>query len=249
MKVILPAAGYGTRLYPLTIDKPKALLKICEKPIIEYIIEKIRRLPEVDGVYIVSNNRFYNDFLEWQRRMNIPGVEIINDGTNSNDDRLGTVGDILFAIKKGKISDDILVINSDNIFSFDLGDLIHKKCENVIGVFDVGSLGIARNMGSPVLDENLRVISFKEKDPDVNSTLCSVGIYLFRKRTLELFERYILEGNKPDRSGDFVSWLCQRTEVFGHTFGSSDFWFDIGSLESYREAEKTVSSDPENWSG
>lgn len=243
MKAILPSAGYATRMHPLTLDKPKALLEVSGKPIIEYIIEKIFLISDVNEIIIVANNRFFNKFSSWSRnfKCRLP-IKVINDGTRSNEERLGSIGDVYFALEKEKFDEDFLVINSDNLFSFDLAKIyenfiLKKSC--VISMFDVGSLEIARRMGNPRVDENNKIIFFKEKDKDAVSTLCSIGIYFFNRSVINLVKKYLDEGNSADRSGDFIEWLYKRMDVYGHIFSSADDkWFDIGSLESYEEAKR-----------
>lgn len=240
MKVILPAAGYGTRLYHLTKDTPKALLKINGKPVVEYILDKIKELDDVDEVFIVTNDKFYEKFLDWQKNFRYnKSIVIINDGTKSNEERLGTIGNIEFVISKRRIIDDLLIINADNIFSFDLRKIFSffGKERTVIGVFDVRDLGIAKRMGHVELDENKRVVFFKEKDPNTDSSICSLGIYYFPARILPLIKIYLDEGNSPDRSGDLLEWLYITEDVYGYDYSNDgDYWFDIGSKEEYEKA-------------
>src|SRR3989338_184530 len=136
MKALLLAAGYATRLYPLTLDRPKALLPVGGQPIVDYILQNIKRLADVNETYLITNHKFYKDFKEWSVRW---GVRVIDDGTFSNDDRLGAIGDIEFAIKKGKVKEDILVVGADNIFDEQLSDFlkfaVSKKGSNCIGLY------------------------------------------------------------------------------------------------------------------
>lgn len=240
MKVIIPAAGYATRMYPLTLDKPKALLEIGRKPVIEHIIEKIVNLAAVDEIFIVTNNKFFGKFSEWVGGFKCKvSVKIVNDNTNTNEERLGTIGDIKYVIKSEVINEDILVVNSDNIFSFDLNGLYNdfiKRRKSVIGLFDVGDLEVARRMGNPYMDIRNKVIHFKEKDRNTKSTLCSVGIYYFPSSVIPLIDLYLREGNSPDRSGDFIEWLFPKEDVFGFVFDGK--WYDIGSMDTFKEAER-----------
>ncbi len=244
MKVILLAAGYGTRLYPLTLDKPKCLLDINGKPVIEYILEKIRDLEEVDEVFIVTNDKFYNLFLEWRKNFRYnKDIIVINDGTKSNEERLGAIGDIYFAIAQKRITDDLLIINADNIFSFDLKKifLFFGREKPIIGIFDVGDLEIAKRMGHVKLDENKKVIFFKEKDQNTKSSICSTGIYYFPARVLPLIKIYLDEGNSPDRSGDLLEWLYKTEDIYGYDCSKGgEYWFDIGSKEEYEKINKLL---------
>ena len=166
MKVLIPAAGFATRLYPLTHDKAKALLPIGGRPMIDYLIENINKLPDVDAIYVLSNDRFYPQFVEWsvQVKSKIP-VVILNNHVQNNDDRLGAVGDMLYAVEKAKIDDHVLVIASDNMFTFDLRDLLRgfflNGCSH-IAAFDIqdkakaaGRFGVLE-----VADDN-RIVGFE----------------------------------------------------------------------------------------
>ncbi|MEK6855034.1 MAG: nucleotidyltransferase family protein [Nanoarchaeota archaeon] len=240
MKAILLSAGYATRLYPLTLDKPKALLDVNGRPVIEHIVDKISKIENVDEIIIVTNNKFYDNFAEWKMACECKKpLFIINDNTNNNEERLGAIGDINFAIEERKIDDDAIIVNSDNLFSFNLNEIYEYFILNsdTIGMFDVGSLDIARKMGNPLLDKENRIVLFKEKDQDTKSSLCSVGIYLFSRSTMKLFYKYLSEGNSPDKSGEFVEWLYKRNPVYGYVFDNKrEYWFDIGSKEDYNNA-------------
>jgi glucose-1-phosphate thymidylyltransferase len=245
MKAILPAAGYATRLHPLTLSKPKALLEINGKPIIEQIIWRILKLKEIDEIVIVTNNKFFSEFERWKEGFFCDrDVRVINDGSSNEGQRLGTIGDIYFALKKENIGSDFIVVHADNYFSFDLRnftDIFLERGSPVISLFDVGSLETAKKMGAVKLDSERKVTWFREKDENVDTSLCSIGIYAFPKWTLGYFRKYLLEGNSPDRFGDFIEWLYGKTEVYGYEFsGKEEYWFDIGSLEDYRKANKLM---------
>ncbi len=244
MKAILPAAGYATRMYPLTFDTPKALLPVNGKPIIEYILEKIVTIKEIDEIFIVTNNIFYKRFEIWHKNLRLENkIIVINDNTNSNEERLGTIGDIVLVLDREKIDEDFLVINADNLFSFDLVEMYRYFNENssCIALFDVGDLEIARRMGNPVMDSNNRIIFFKEKDQNTKSSLCSVGIYFFERAVIGMMGEYLLSGNSPDRSGDFIEWLYTKVDVYCCVFDNKkNFWFDVGSKDSYEKACEIV---------
>ena len=241
MKAIIPAAGYGTRMYPLTRDVPKALLDIGGRAVIEHIIYRIERVPDIDEIIIVSNDKFYSKFLNWasQFECSLP-VRILNDRTQSNEERLGTVGDIFFALNQLGYFGDLLVFNSDNFTSFDLKkmwEFFREKRASVISIYDVGSLEIAKKMGAVRLDTDGRVAYFKEKDIDVESSICSVGVYMFPAGTYGFFKKFVEEFG-GDKSGAFIEWLYDKQEVYGFEFVKNDYWFDIGDLESYKKARE-----------
>ena len=184
MKAIILCAGYSTRLYPLTLDKPKALLKIKGKSLLSNIIEKIPK--EIKDIIIVSNGKFYKNFLEWAEKYERQ-IKVLNDRTSSNETRFGGIGDLSFAIKKENINDDILVILGDNLFDFNLDDFIgyfekHKK--TLVGVYEfpheeLKKLGV-------VEVKNNKIISFEEKPEKPKSSLASTGIYIFSKDDLKV---------------------------------------------------------------
>ena len=247
MKVILPAAGYGTRMYPLTKDVPKALLKVGGRSALDYILDRISELDEVDEIFIVTNDKFYKNFLEWRKSFKCnKNISIINDRTKSNEDRLRTIGDIEFVISEKKITDDLLIINADNIFSFDLKKLLlfFGRERSVIGLFDVRDLEIAKKMGHVRLDENNKVVFFKEKDPNTGDSICSIGIYYFPARVLPLITLYLDEANSPDRSGDLLEWLYKLENLYAYNYsGDGQYWFDIGSKEEYEKANLFLKSE------
>ncbi len=242
MKAIVPAAGYATRMYPLTKDKPKGLLSVGGKPMMEYVIGRILTIQEVDEIFVVTNAKFFEQFREWAKTFEckVP-VKVINDGTTSNEDRLGSIGDIQFVIAQEKIDDDVIIVNSDNLFTFALSDLVglfKEKKKAIIGVYDCGSLEQAKKMGNLELDESLRVVGFVEKPPEPKGTVCSIGVYLYPKEVVPKLKQYLDEGNSADKTGEFVDWLYKNEEVYGFVFEKDeDKWFDIGSLEMYNEVK------------
>lgn len=154
---------------------------------------------------------------------------------------MGTIGDISFVIESEKVNDNILVVNGDNLFSFNLNlikDAHYRKRKTVIALYNVKDFRIAKQMGAVGLDFNDKIIYFREKDPFPRSSLCSIGIYLFPRSVIELFKLYAKEGNSMDRSGDFLEWLYKVDDVYGFSFAKEDLWFDIGSVECYESAQR-----------
>lgn len=240
MKTILLAAGYGTRLYPLTKNKPKPLLEVAGKPIIEHIIDKIVEITDIDRIYIVTNQKFTSNFEEWLKNSKSKiSIEIINDKTTSNEDRLGAVGDINFVIETKQLNDDILVVAGDNLFKLsliDLNNFFKEKNKTIIALYDVKDRELAKKYGIVAIDENNKVTEFHEKPIEPKSTLASTGIYIFPKKTINLIKGYINEGNSPDKTGEFLEWLFKKEEVSG--FVSKEPWYDIGGFEQLEEARK-----------
>lgn len=241
MKVVLTCAGYASRLWPLTKDTPKPLLKVKDKPIIEHIINKALEIPRVDGVYIVTNDKFAPVFNEWLENLkfNIP-VKILNDGTKTNETRLGQIGDVQFAIEKENISDDILVVAGDNLFNFSLVeafDLFESNGLVVNPLYDIQSFKAAQELGTVKLDESTqKFLEFEEKAENPKSTLVSLGIYFFPKAKLPLIASYIAEGNNADKMGYFLTWLMEKEDVLGHVYYEP--WFDIGWIDALEKARK-----------
>lgn len=244
MKAVITAAGYASRLWPLTKDTPKPLFEVKGKPIIGHILDKIAEIPAVDAVYIVSNAKFYPNFVEWLagfKGKSETEIKILNDGTVSNDDRLGQVGDILFAMEQERIDDDLLVVAGDNLFNFSLlpsYQAFLKHRERIVNpVWESKSYKAARESGSVVIDEDTnRFVEFMEKSPHPKSTLVSLGIYFFPKEKLKLIRKYVDEENNPDKMGFFLMWLMQQETVIGHVYNET--WFDIGWIEALESARK-----------
>ena len=236
MKVILLAAGYATRLYPLTKDKPKSLLDVAGKPMIEYIFDRINEVKGLDKVYIVSNARFYNNFLEWAKGYGDSRIEVLNDNTVSNETRLGGIGDMNFVIEKKKIEDDVLVISGDNLFDFNLNKVIKflKEKKSSIGVlYDVEDLELVKLYSCVEIDDKDRIISFEEKPKNPKSTLSSIGIYIFKKEDLKLIKGYLEAGNNKDGPGYLIKYFSENHIVHGCSFKGR--WFDIGDLNTLKK--------------
>lgn len=238
IEALVLAAGYGTRLQPLTEDTPKPLLKVAGKLMVEHIISKIEGL-NVGRIYLVTNGKFYQNFSDWLHNFDAKTpIEIINDGTNSNEDRLGALGDVQLVIKSKNIIEDIVVIAGDNLFEvslLEIANIFHKRKNNVIVLHDVKDKELAKHYGVVEVEENI-VVDFEEKPVSPKSTLVSTGIYFFPKRTLSFIEKYISQGNNPDRAGDFIKWLHKREKVYAYITDKK--WYDIGSIEQLEKANR-----------
>ncbi len=235
MKVILPVAGYATRLYPLTENTPKALLPVGGKPMLDIIMRKISAVDDIDEVIIVSNDKFTQQFVRWASTcMSDKDIHVINDGTKSNEDRLGSLGDIALALRQRNINEDILVIAGDNLFGFSLTDFVtfaRQKNTSTIAVYDVRDLEYAKQFGIVSLNTSQIITSFVEKPQQPTSSLAATMCYYLKKEDLALIDTYLTEGNKPDRAGDFLTWLVKKKQVHAYTF--PDYWHDIGTREQY----------------
>ncbi len=241
MKVIIPVAGYATRLYPLTENKPKALLEVKGSPIIEHIVKRIEELPEVSEIFVVSNDKYFQNFEQWQKGFSgsVP-VKVLNDGTKSNDDRLGQIGDIEFAIREFGSEEDLLVIAGDNLFNFGLAPVYNffkEKNEIVNALYDINDLEAAKHLGVMSIDkETGLVVSFEEKPEEPKSTNVSLGIYFFPKEKLCEFKAFLDNGGTADKIGYLMAELTQKKKLFGFVY--SEKWFDIGVLPALEKARK-----------
>lgn len=234
MKAIILAAGYATRLYPLTENKAKPLLEVQGKPIIDYIVEKIEHCAEIDEIYVVTNEKFYNDFCNWQKmRKSKRRIHIISDKTAENGTRLGAIGDIDYVISTQRVFDDFLVIAGDNVFSFQLTEFIqfYKKYETtVLALYDTkDKKKITGRLGCVELEKN-RIMKFEEKPEQPKTTLAATACYLFPQEDLH-FIREALEEKHFDRPGDLVKFIAEKKPVYGFQF--SGYWFDVGTHDEY----------------
>ena len=243
MKVLILAAGYGTRLYPLTKDKPKPLLPIePNKPLINYLIERVAGIKELSEIYVVSNDKFFGQFQQWAKsfaHLSAP-ITIINDGTKTPEDRLGSIGDIDFTVKGRKVNEDILVIGGDNLFDFNIEKFfafaVTKQEKVTLGVYDIEHIEMAKSFGVVAMDAKQAVTLFEEKPAKPRSSLIAMCFYYMPKSTLALIQEYIAKGGKLDLAGDYIKWLCEQKRLCGFQFQGS--WYDIGSLEAYHEAQE-----------
>ncbi|AFL95045.1 sugar-phosphate nucleotidyltransferase 2 [Thermococcus cleftensis] len=232
MKILIMAGGYATRLWPITKDNPKALLPVGNRVILDYILEKVEELGL--ETYISTNRFFEAHFRPYAEER---GVELIVEDTLHEEEKLGTIGAMKKAVDELGL-DDYLVIAGDNLFSFSLEDFLRAyDGRTLIAVYDVGDLNLAKRYGVVVLEGD-RVISFEEKPAQPRSTLISTGVYVFPKAVMERIDEYLSNGNR-DSPGYFLQWLLERGEPI-KAYRFSEYWYDIGSADSYLEALKTL---------
>lgn len=239
MRAIILAAGYATRLYPLTINKAKPLLPIGEKPIIDYIIDGLADIPDITKIYVVTNNKFYKDFCRWRREIDSPmDIIVINDKTNNDSDKLGAIGDIDLVIREKTIDDDLIVIAGDNIFGFELMKFVNffKKHGLSIASYRLPYKNELNSYGIVELDGDNRVIRFQEKPKKPQSDLVAVCLYGFPKDKLWLIRKYLEGNNNNDAPGYYLQWLVEREYVYSFIFETQ--WHDIGTPEAYERAQK-----------
>jgi glucose-1-phosphate thymidylyltransferase len=245
MKALILSAGYGTRLYPLSENKAKALLPIGGKAMVEHIIEKVEDIPEIDEICMVVNRKFYQDFRIWLDGFRArKRIRLFNDGSTDDSNKLGAIGDIRFAIERGELSEDLLVVAGDNLFDFDMSPFVKFSGEKgtAVGLYRVQPMELARRYSVVDINEKQRLLSFKEKPEYPRTNLIAICLYLFPKEKLELVSEYLEGGNNPDAPGYYIKWLVENEAVYGFPF--SGRWFDIGDLKSYEEAEKSYQQSP-----
>lgn len=236
MKALILAAGYGTRLYPITKYTPKPLLLIKDRPIVNHLLEKIEDFGSIKDVFIVTNDKFYANFCDWldlsAGKFGKLNIKMINDGSTSPADRRGAIGDVSFVIKKENIKDDILVIGGDNLFDESLKGFIKFSLnhKSTLGLFDIKNKKEASKFGVAGLDKDGRVISFDEKPKIPHSSLIAMCLYYFSSEIFKLIFQYLKETGEHDTTGDFIHWLYQKIPVYGFIFGGK--WDDIGHIDS-----------------
>ena len=239
MKALVLAAGYATRLYPLTLDRPKALLEVGGKPMLDRILERLEAMG-VDETIVVTNAKFTPHFEEWATGKS--GVTIVNDGTTSNEDRLGAIGDIAFVLDELQVDDHLVVVAGDNLFGEDISGFPAYGLEvdaPVLAVHDVGDLNNMREYNQVEVDSDGRVVFMEEKPEHARTTLAGIALYYYPRRALPLIRQYLAEGNNPDQPGRLPEWLHSRTPVY--TWQLPGEWYDIGSAETLREADAIFS--------
>ena len=243
MKVIILAAGYATRLYPLTLTQPKPLLPVAGKPMIDYVLDNLAPIGGIDRIYVVTNAKFAGHFQAWaddyratKAKLNFT---IVNDGSTDDTNKLGAIGDINFVLDSQKVEDDLIVVAGDNLFSEELSDfgrLCREKQAPVLAVYDVGDLEQIKKYNAISLDGDGRITFFEEKPKNPASTMTGIALYYYPKSTLPLIKQYIAEGNNPDQPGRLVQWLYPRMPVY--TWKVPGLWYDIGSKETLEQANR-----------
>ena len=238
MKNIVIAAGYATRLGELTKNFPKPLLKIGENTILGRMLDDIDKIPEIDEHIIITNHKFAGIFEEWASKQSyIKPVTIVDDGTETNDTRLGAVCDLLFAMDKLKIDDDMLVVAADNIlfFSFqEFVDFAKAKGTSCIMCHEQPSIEKLQRTGVIVLDDNDKVLNMEEKPQEPKSHWAVPPFYIYRKQELNLIRHSVENGCGKDAPGNLAHYMVEQVEM--HAWKMTAGRFDIGSLDTYKEA-------------
>src|SRR6266542_2677811 len=239
MNALLLAAGYATRLYPLTLNTPKPLLPVAGKPIAQYMVEQLEEIPAIDRLLVVTNHRFASHFREWA--VDLPnrfGIQVVDDETETNETRLGAIGDIAYVIEQHpELADEpLFVLGGDNLLDFHLRDMVQDfesggGTATVIALVHTEDPAQLRRSGVVTLDRERRVVGFVEKPADPPSDLTCPPFYVFPPSALALLPEYLSSGQSPDAPGNFIAWLHTRAPVYGHVF--TEQRYDVGTPESY----------------
>ena len=241
MKVIILAAGYATRLYPLTLTQPKPLLLVAGKPMVEYVLDNLAPIGGLDRVFVVTNAKFAGHFQRWADSYRGASLKftIVNDGSTDDSNKLGAIGDIHHVLKTQRIDDDLIIVAGDNLFSEKLNDFgrcCREKKAPVVAVYDVKELQEIKKYNALTLAPDGRITFFEEKPKNPTSTLTAIALYFYPRATLPQIHQYMAEGNNPDQPGRLVQWLYARTPVY--TWTVPGLWYDIGSKETLEEANR-----------
>jgi len=243
MNVVILAAGYATRLYPLTLTQPKPLLPVAGRPMIDYVLDNLAPIDGLERVYVVTNAKFAGHFQKWADAYHATNSKldfiVVNDGSTNEADKLGAIGDLHLVVTREHIDDDIIVVAGDNLFSQSLesfGEFCRAKNTPVLAVYDVGNLEQIRKYNAITLDADGRITFFEEKPRNPTSTLTGIALYFYPRAVVPLIRQYLAEGNNPDQPGRLVQWLYPRTPVY--TWTVPGIWYDIGSKETLEEANR-----------
>ena len=241
MKVIILAAGYATRLHPLTLTQPKPLLPVAGKPMVDHVLDNLAPIGGIDRVYVVTNAKFADHFQKWADHYRAAKLNftVVNDGSTDDSNRLGAIGDLNLVLTREQVDDDIIVVAGDNLFSERLegfGKFAREKNAPVLGVYDVRSLEEVKKYNSISLDAGGKITFFEEKPKNPTSTLSGIALYYYPKSVLPLIHQYIADGNNPVQPGRLVQWLYPRLPFY--TWTVPGLWYDIGSKETLEEANR-----------
>jgi glucose-1-phosphate thymidylyltransferase len=238
VNAVILAAGYATRLYPLTLDRPKALLPVGGRPMVDHLLERLADV-ELERIFLVTNSKFADAFREWAAAREGVPLEIVDDGTTDEETKLGAIGDLDLTIRASAINDDLLVLAGDNLFSESLAPFAEfglAKDSPALGVYDVGDLEAIKRYSTIELDDEDRITYLEEKPERPRSTLTGIALYFYPRWALGLVQEYLGAGNNPDQPGRLVQWLYPRVPVYAWRVPGR--WYDVGSKETLAEADE-----------
>ena len=239
MKCVILAAGYATRLYPLTENFPKPLLKVGEKTILDWLLDDIHSSGRVDEYIVISNHKFARHFQAWADRHPLP-VTVVDDGTVTNETRLGAVRDIQYAVDRLSLDDDLLIIAGDNVLDFSLVTFIDyvigKNTSCTMRYYEADSVRLTKSGVAEIGEDDL-LLSLEEKPAHPKSNWCTPPFYFYRAEDVRKIREAIADGCGVDAPGSLVAWMCRHAVM--HSMVMPGSRYDIGSLESYRKVQET----------
>lgn len=251
MRALILAAGYATRMHPLTADRPKPLLPVGGRPIIDHLVERILRVPSLDEIAVVANGKFAGRFHRWREEARLPvPTTIVDDGTVSNEERLGALGDFRLVLERLGAGGDWLVAAGDNLFETefrDVVDLFRSRGADAITCYEQPDLERLRRTGVAEIAEDGRVVDFEEKPREPRSRWAVPPLYVYTEATAGEIPAYLAEGHPSDAPGHFIRWLCRRKPVFALRTDTGPI--DVGTLDSYLEACRLYAARPPSGRG
>lgn len=250
MIAVLLCAGYATRLYPLTRDFPKPLLPVADRPVIDYLVNQIDGLPQIDSLHIVSNDKFYPHFSSWAAHRNSSGttslpIVVHNDGTSCNANRLGAVADLYFVLERMETAEPMLVGAADNVFRFPIAEIWRRFLSanhHLVIALPQTDLGKLQRTGVLELGDHNRVLRLHEKPNIPPSTWSCPPLYFLKPSARKHLENLLAAETSPDAPGHFIDYLCRHEHVKAHKVKGSRL--DIGDVVSYRDADKLLRREP-----
>ncbi len=241
MQAIILAGGYGTRLYPLTLNAPKPMVPLWGRPLIDYLVDKLDAWEDFEHIYIVTNEKFAHVFDYWKAQKERDDITIVNDGTTTPENRLWSLWDIQFVLDNYTIKDDIMIVWGDNFFEDTFQEIIQtfRARGDVIALYDTKCLEAVKQLSTLTMDDNTKILDFVEKPEQPTSTLCATLIYCLQNETLKEIQT-VIKSDKADRAGDLIAHLCKIQDIYGHILQGR--WFDIWSMKQLWEAEEWLQS-------
>lgn len=246
MKCIILAAGYATRLYPLTENFPKPLLKVGEKPILDWLVDDLAENTAIDSFIVISNHRFGQHFEAWKRekQKSLTGeITVLDDGTSTNETRLGAVKDIQLAVEKLQLTDDLLVMAGDNVLDFSLAGFVEealKKGTSCVMCHEENELKKQQKTAIITFDETGRITSYEEKPREPKGNMAVPPFYFYRGCDVKRIREALEDGCGYDAPGSFAAWLSRKTVM--HAYRMPGKRYDIGDLASYEYVKQVFAS-------
>lgn len=244
MQCIVLCAGFATRLHPLTRHRPKQLLPVGSRCVLDHLMDRLSET-RIRLATLVCNHRFIHLFEQWrEHHQSSVDVQLLDDGVTRVGQRLGAVGDLHLALETLDVQEDFLILHGDNLFTFSLNPILaaFSRQGNTLATYDVRHIERARRAGQVVCDINGQVIAFVEKPSHPAGTEVSIGIYALQAEIRELINKYINLDLPTDRSGDLMAWMHRKVTLFAYPIANDNgFWFDIGTPADYRQARRHFS--------